>query len=321
MRSFLVQLWRGSAIAVLGLSVSLSLACVVPGDSAVVVAPPAPELPAAAADGSMVVAPPAPDVPAAPVGGSVVVAPPAPDVPATPSGFVYIAPGTFMMGSPSNEDGRGLTETQHQVTLRRGFYLQTTEVTQGEWRRVMGNNPSSFPSCGNDCPVETVSWLDAVGYANALSRVGAYSECYDSSGNVQGGGSIYDCTGYRLPTEAEWEYAARAGSTGARYGTLDQIAWYTGNSGSETHGVGELQANAWGLYDMLGNVWEWTHDWSGPYSGSMSDPMGPASGSDRGIRGGSWSFDASFLRSAYRNGFVPSFRGSSFGFRLARTAH
>jgi len=239
----------------------------------------------------------------------------------TTSGFVYIAPGTFTMGSPSSEEGRDSDETQHQVTLTRGFYLQATEVTQGEWQRVMGSNPSRFASCGSDCPVETVSWLDAVGYANALSRAEGYSECYDSSGNVQGGGSIYDCTGYRLPTEAEWEYAARAGSTGARYGTLDQIAWYSGNSGRQTHRVGELQANAWGLYDMLGNVWEWTHDWYGPYGGSFTDPSGPASGSYRGLRGGSWGGDASYLRSADRGSYDPSARNNNVGFRLARTAN
>ena len=303
MRSFFVQPWRGSAIAVLGLSVSLSLACVVSGDSSVVAAQSAPELPAAAADGSVVVAPPAPEVPAA------------------PAGFVYIAPGTFMMGSPSNEEGRRSNETQHQVTLTLGFYLQATEVTQGKWQRVMGNNPALNTSCGSDCPVERVSWLDAVGYANALSLADGYSECYDSSGSVQGGGSIYACTGYRLPTEAEWEYAARAGSTGAQYGMPDQIAWYPDNSELATHRVGERQANAWGLHDMLGNVGEWTHDWYDSYGGPVTDPSGPASGATRGFRGGSWNHDASHLRSAYRGYGDPSGQDFYIGFRLARTAN
>jgi formylglycine-generating enzyme required for sulfatase activity len=237
------------------------------------------------------------------------------------SGFVYIAPGTFTMGSPRNEEGRSQDETQHQVTLTRGFYLQATEVTQGEWQRVMGNNPSSFSSCGIDCPVEQVSWLDAVGYANALSRADGYSECYDSSGNVRGGGSIYACTGYRLPTEAEWEYAARAGSTGAQYGMLDQIGWYFVNSSDQTHRVGERQANAWGLYDMLGNVWEWTHDWYAFYRGSVSDPMGPATGSYRGFRGGGWGDGASSVRSSARGSYGPSDLSRDVGFRLARTAN
>ena len=240
--------------------------------------------------------------------------------PVAPPGFVYIAPGTFTMGSPTSEEGRVENETQHQVTLTRGFYLQTTEVTQGEWQRVMGINPSSFASCGSDCPVEQVSWLDAVGYANALSAAEGYSACYNSDGSVMGG-SVYRCTGYRLPTEAEWEYAARAGSTAARYGTLDQIAWHAGNSGLETHSVGELQANAWGLYDMLGNVWEWTHDWYGPYRGSVSDPIGPGSGSSRGIRGGGWGSSTSYLRSAGRSLDAPDTRNTGVGFRLARTAN
>ncbi|MBU6161250.1 MAG: formylglycine-generating enzyme family protein, partial [Myxococcales bacterium] len=172
------------------------------------------------------------------------------------------------------------------------------------------------------CPVEQVSWLDAVSYANALSRAHGYSECYDSSGDVRGGGSIYACTGFRLPTEAEWEYAARAGTTGSRYGSLDQVAWHRGNSNSETHGVGELQPNAWGLHDMLGNVWEWTHDWYGEYGGSAEDPSGPASGSARGIRGGGSGSGPPDLRSAFRLCSDPLMRTSiGVGFRLARTAH
>ena len=223
------------------------------------------------------------------------------------------------MGSPSSEEGRSDFEAQHQVTLTRGFYLQTTEVTQGEWQAVMGNNPSFFTSCGSDCPVEQVSWLDAVGYANALARAEGLSECYDRRGEVRGSESIYDCAGYRLPTEAEWEYAARAGTTGSRYGALDQVAWYRGNSGWTTHAVGGLQSNAWGLYDMLGNVWEWTHDGHGVYGGTTTDPAGALSGSSRVVRGSSWFFDASFVRSAYRSSFTPGSRSLTIGFRLARS--
>jgi formylglycine-generating enzyme required for sulfatase activity len=138
---------------------------------------------------------------------------------------------------------------------------------------------------------------------------------------VIGGGSVYRCTGYRLPTEAEWEYAARAGSSEARYASLDAIAWYSGNSGSATHPVGQLQANAWGLYDMLGNVWEWTHDWYAyEYGGAVPDPVGPSGGSYRVGRGGSWSYDAAYVRAAYRSLYDPGNRGGDLGFRLARSA-
>ena len=225
------------------------------------------------------------------------------------SGFVYIAPGTFMMGSPSNEEGRDSDERQHQVTLTRGFYLQATEVTQGEWQRVMGNNPSEFSSCGSDCPVETVSWLDAVGYANALSLADGYSECYDSSGSVQGGGSIYACTGYRLPTEAEWAHACLAGSKSAwSYfdSGLRDYAWFGGNSKGHSHPVGEKKPNEWGLYDMYGNVWEWCSDLNGAY------PEGAKGGWFRVARGGGWGGGSSI-----RGRLGPSDRGNDFGFRVA----
>jgi formylglycine-generating enzyme required for sulfatase activity len=127
-------------------------------------------------------------------------------------------------------------------------------------------------------------------------------------------------TGYRLPTEAEWEYAARAGTTTPRYGTLDQIAWYSSNSGSATHPVGQKTANAWNLYDMLGNVWEWTQDWKGDYSaGSQTDPQGPASGSSRVIRGGGWDDVASYARAGYRYYDPPDDRDYFLGFRPLRS--
>ena len=269
-----------------------------------------------------------------------------PDVPPpAPPGFVYIAPGTFMMGSPTDEEGRGSDETQHEATLTRGFFLQTTEVTQGEWRRVMGNNPSFHSSCGNLCPVERVSWWDAVTYANSRSRSEGLQECYSlglcsgvaGSGTVTGDGAPGygvgnymcnrltfagpTCSGYRLPTEAEWEYAARAGSAGSGYPEIEQFAWHADNSGGMPRFVGQLQANAWGLYDMMGNVWEWTHDWHGPYVRAATDFTGPSSGYHRTIRGGGWNQSNTSLRFAFRNYNTPGGRDSDVGFRLARTAN
>jgi len=231
-------------------------------------------------------------------------------------GFVRIEPGSFMMGSPAGEAGRSDNESLHRVTITRPFSLQVTEVTQGQYRALMSINPSKFSSCGDDCPVEQVSWREAAAYANALSRMDGLPECY--TGDEFKGLS---CKGYRLPTEAEWEYAARAGSTGARHGNLDAIAWYRSNSGGKTHPVGKKQPNAWGLYDMIGNVWEWTNDWyEKNYSGSATDPTGPVGGSERvNGGGGSWNFDASYCRSARRGGSVPDSRFYTLGFRLARS--
>ena len=125
---------------------------------------------------------------------------------------------------------------------------------------------------------------------------------------------------YRLPTEAEWEYAARAGTIGDRYGNVDAIAWYQDNSGGRTHPVGRKAPNTWGLYDMLGNVWEWTQDWYGDYpGGSVTDPQGSASGSERVFRGGSWSYLARYCRASYRSNFSPGGRSTVLGFRLLRT--
>ncbi len=232
-----------------------------------------------------------------------------------PAGYVRIAPGTFTMGSPPGEEGREDDESQHSVTITRAYCMKATEVTQGEWQAVMGSNPSKFTNCGANCPVEQVSWEDAVGYANALSRREGLPECYAGS-TFTGLG----CRGYRLPTEAEWEYAARAGTTGSRYGNLDSVAWFDENSGAATHPVGQKLPNAWGLYDMLGNVWEWTGDWSDTYPGTVTDPLGAGTGSDRVVRGGSWFIDARYARAANRYNFTPDIRSSVLGFRLSRTA-
>ena len=232
-----------------------------------------------------------------------------------PAGYVRIAPGTFTMGSPMGEEGHDDDETQHRVTITRGYCMKATEVTQGEWQAVMGSNPSKFTNCGANCPVEQVSWDDAVGYANALSRREGLPECY--SGSTFAG---LGCTGYRLPTEAEWEYAARAGTTGARYGNLDSVAWYDQNARGTPHPVRQKQPNAWGLYDMLGNVWEWTGDWNDAYPATVTDPTGPARGPSRVFRGGSWYNFARCARAAFRYYDSPGNRGNNLGFRLVRTA-
>ena len=225
--------------------------------------------------------------------------------------FVYIEPGTFMMGSPENEPGRDSDEIQHKVTLTKGFYMQTTEVTQGQWKAVMGNNPSSFKDCGDDCPVENVSWEDAQEFIKKLSR---------KEGKE-----------YRLPTEAEWEYAARAGTTTpfhtGRCLSTDQ-ANYDGNYPPEgcaegkyrekTVPAGSFSPNAYGLYDMHGNVWEWCQDWYGDYpAGSVTNPEGSSTGSYRVFRGGGWYRYAVNCRSAYRGYDSPGYRSSDLGFRLA----
>ena len=218
--------------------------------------------------------------------------------------MVYVAPGSFTMGSPRSEDGHYDDETQHRVTLTKGYWLGKYEVTQRQWESVMGENPSRFT--GPDRPVENVSWDDCQRF---IAKV-------DAEARRQFGG------GTRLPTEAEWEYACRAGTIGpyGGNGNLDDMGWYDGNSGSETHPVGQKQANAWGFYDMHGNVCEWCSDWHGSYGGSATDPTGAASGGSRVLRGGGWNSDARDCRSAYRDGDYPGYRGYSYGFRLCCSA-
>jgi formylglycine-generating enzyme required for sulfatase activity len=240
--------------------------------------------------------------------------------------WVQVRAGAFTMGSPRGEEGRDRDETQHAVTLTRGFVMQSTEVTQGQFREVMGYNPSQFSSCGAECPVEGVTWHEAAAYANGLSAREGLGACYSCSGSGPGVtcapvGEPYSCRGYRLPTEAEWEYAARAGTTGPRYGDLDAVAWHNGNAGGTTHPVRQKQPNGWGLYDMLGNVWEWCHDWSGDYPGGAArDPAGPGAGSNRVLRGGSWFTGAGHARAAARTWFTPGHRDGAFGFRTVRSS-
>jgi formylglycine-generating enzyme required for sulfatase activity len=228
--------------------------------------------------------------------------------------LVRIPKGTFQMGSPIEEEGADDDEAQHQVTISKDYYLGVTEVTQGQYEKVMGTNPSRFQkqvirkSDSSMYPVEKVLWEDAVEFCKKLSDLPEEKV----AGRV-----------YRLPTDAEWEYACRAGSnTAYSFGegskSLGDYAWFGGNSNNQTHPVGEKKANAWGLYDMHGNVWEWCTDWYGKYpKGAVSDPVGPREGSYRVLRGGGWGTAAANCRSADRCMFLPSRRFSIFGFRVA----
>lgn len=299
---------------------------------------------------------------------------PPPPLPPAING-VTVSAGTFVMGSPAYETGRSNDEPQSRVTLTGNYWLATHEVTQELWTRVMGSNPSYFANCGSQCPVERVSWFDTIEFMNRLSLSEGRSACYATynctgtpgSGTVVGKqapvwgrgdfecssvDAIANCTGYRFPTEAEWEFAARANTTTATYNgelnnlgkrnapNLGQIAWYAGNAvvdyepqypcadwtEREVYGVGcgpkpvgLLPANAFGLYDTMGNVWEWTSDWWGTYRpGSEVDPEGPPTGEIRVFKGGSWRDDAALSRSASRRGSKPHYRYGSLGIRLAR---
>ena len=213
--------------------------------------------------------------------------------------FVWVPAGEFRMGSTSSEAYNN-EQPVTQVRISRGFWMGKYEVTQAEWQGVMGTNPSRFSGCGQ-CPVEQVSWDDAQEFIGRLKG--------------RAGGNRY-----RLPTEAEWEYAARAGTTGDRYGDVDAIAWCYDNSGDRTHPVGQKAPNAWGLHDMLGNVFEWVADRYGDYpGGSVTDPRGAVSGSYRVNRGGSWILNARISRSSLRFSDEPGARGGYLGFRLLRT--
>ncbi len=277
--------------------------------------------------------------------------------------FNLIPAGTFTMGSPDDEPGGPYSNEQpeHQVTLSQSFYMQTTEVTQKQWQDIIGNNPAGG-NTGDNYPLETVNWFEAAYFANALSTVDGRSKCYTLTGCSPTAGNDMECTGvainagctgYRLPTEAEWEYAARATTTTAwayavsydssadpgqvtdtGFNTnLHAMGWYEFNNEggdfsrttagypSGTKPVAMKQANKWGLYDMAGNVYEWCQDWydSAYYSdpASTSDPQGPdTSLPGRVIRGGSWWDEADVARSAFRYGCTPGCHNGDLGFRL-----
>jgi formylglycine-generating enzyme required for sulfatase activity len=214
--------------------------------------------------------------------------------------LVWVPAGSFQMGSPSSESGRSDDEGPVHAVELDGFWMGKYEVTQEQYEAVMGKNPSNFKGTKN--PVEMVSWKDAREFCRKAS---------EKTGK-----------GIRLPTEAEWEYACRAGTTtrfcfGDSDNGLDEYAWYTANSGSKTHPVGEKKPNEWGLYDMHGNVWEWCGDWyADKYgAGAAKNPAGASSGSYRVFRGGSWRSPAGNCRSANRSGIVPDGRIFNLGLR------
>jgi formylglycine-generating enzyme required for sulfatase activity len=218
--------------------------------------------------------------------------------------FILISAGSFTMGSNTICE---YERPRHKVEISQPFYLQTTEVTQGQWKRVMGNNPSHFKNCGDDCPVERVSWEDVQNFIIKLRQ-------------------IEKTTKYCLPSEAEWEYACRAGgddefSFGDDTARLKEFGWYGDNSEDKTQPVRKKKPNPWGLYDMHGNVWEWVEDdWHENYEGAPTDGrawIDNPRGTCRVIRGGSWFYDAPNCRSAVRLGW-PDARDFYVGFRLSR---
>ncbi len=259
-----------------------------------------------------------------------------PDGTAVPAGSVCVPAGEFSLGSPPDEAGRTAREgPAHPVRISRPFVMHSTEVTRRAWQALFEDDPSFFEFRARR-PVERVNWYEAVAYANALSESEGRTPCYTLDGcnaAPPGAGLVcvsvdfvgVACDGYRLPTEAEWEYAARAGTEGRFWfgdadGGLAMTDFYTANSGGVTHEVGQLSPNAWGLYDVHGNVWEWVHDGFAAYEDVLDrDPVGPVDAEERVRRGGSFGALPDESRSAFRASELPNFGGPRGGFRLVRT--
>jgi formylglycine-generating enzyme required for sulfatase activity len=216
--------------------------------------------------------------------------------------FAFVPAGSFQMGS---DKGSSSEQPVHQVTLARGFYMGRYEVTQAQWQKVMGSNPSSVKECGENCPVDGVMWNDAQEF---IKKLNAANDGYT----------------YRLPSEAEWEYACRAGTTGDYAGDLNSMAWYHDNSNDKPQPVGKKQPNAWGLYDMHGNAEEWAMDYfHDNYNGAPTDGSAWLDGGEqkyRVVRGGSWYVVGNFLRSAFREGNDPDRTYNGYGIRLVAVA-
>jgi len=259
------------------------------------------------------------------------------------AGFLVIAAGTFAMGSPTDEPCRTDQEDLHRVTLTRNYALAATETTRRQFSTVMGYEPSLSSACmSSDCPVDNVNWHEAAAFCNALSEQAGLTKCYHCTGTgvavrcspapAASGAAVYQCTGYRLPTEAEWERAYRADSQTALFSgplsvcsgadeAVAPIAWYDSNSGESSHPVAQKEPNRWGLYDMAGNVWEWCHDAFVEKLGtaSVTDPWGAANGSLHLGRGGAWNEPAGHTRAAFRNVGNPEFHDATSGVRCARS--
>lgn len=247
----------------------------------------------------------------APAPAAVAVASPAPAV-ATASDAVRVAGGKFLMGDKDEVDA-----PPHEVTVR-SFLMDRNLVTQEQYEKAMGDNPSRWK--GDKNPVEQVRWSDAVRYCNKRSELAGLQPCYD----LTTWKCNFDATGYRLPTEAEWEYACRAGSTTAYFfgdspAKLGNYAWFDRNAGGRPHPVGQKQPNAWGLFDMAGNVWQWCNDfYAVEYYGKSpkDDPRGPDTGDKKVVRGGAWRFGAETCRSGYRYNESPGYADVCFGYDI-----
>ncbi len=278
---------------------------------------------------------PVPETAAAPAPEAAVV-PATPATPVVPDAadearfdWVRVPAGSYVRGcTPGQADLCHKSERPaHEVTVSYDLWVGRTEVTQGQYKAVMGDTPHTFEGCGADCPVETVSWFDAVRFANALSEKEGLEACYVVDGTTVSWPKGAACMGYRLPTEAEWEHAARGGQD-LPYGhtaSVDEAGWTVSNAGGRPHPAATLAPNAYGIHDMVGNVWEWTWDWKGKYSKkSVTDPTGPDAPSKkeprRMLRGGSWAMFTSVATVATRNSHAPNRADPNTGIRLVRTA-